>query len=237
MCVHLHAWVGERDTQVRRRRIQIGGPKREEVVPPALNPQDARPATVNTRPTSQTWRPQGARPGPGKAVTSRTAKTLSGGQYVISSHRLLKTPGPSTGPACFPPSQASGLCPCLGPTSSLLDSPRTSPPSRSGRAGPRAAHPQGRPCHPPWPCACTGSGRVSTAAAAGYGEVKERTAMPRQVRKAHGGGGWASHPFSVWTLDFTLNECCRGSTSNVVGTTPQGWERPVCPEHLSLRDP
>lgn len=77
-----------------------------------------------------------ARPSQGKAVTSRTAKTLSGGQYVISSLRLLKTPGPSTGPACFPPSPASWLCPCLGPTSPLLASPRTSPPSlESGQSG------------------------------------------------------------------------------------------------------
>lgn len=33
--------------------------------------------------------------------------------------------------------------------------------------------------------------------------------MTRQVRKEHGGGGWASHSFSVCTLDFTLNEGCR----------------------------
>lgn len=151
-----------------------------------------------------------ARSGQGKAVTSRTAKTLSGGQYVISSHQLLKTPGPSTGPACFPPSQASWLWPCLGPTSSLLDSPRTSPPSlESGQSGALYCSPT-RTVLPSTVAICLYRVRAYVDSCCGRlrsGQGAENDA--RQVRKAHGGGGWASHSFSVWTLDFTLNECCR----------------------------
>lgn len=84
LCVHLRAWVGERDARVRRkentdRKPQEGG----GWCPPALNPQDAGPATVKTRPTSQMWKLQHARPGPGKAVTSRTAKLFLEGSTLF----------------------------------------------------------------------------------------------------------------------------------------------------------
>lgn len=113
----------------------------------------------------------------GKVVTTFKAKPFVADDTqtnpVISLHWLEST---GTEPRVLPPTLPGfralwvvpiTLHPRLGPHFPLLDSlPPPLLPPESGVARHCAAHPQGRSCRPPWPCACTGSGRVWTAAGA-----------------------------------------------------------------------